>query len=301
MKVLKKFLCVLLILAASALAGLAVYFGNGNPADQNTRNEIENPPEGILVDSSAKGQLAFMPEDGTSTGIVFYPGAKVEYDAYGELAERLARNGYLVVLADMPLNLALLNINAADRVIERYPDVAQWYLCGHSMGGLAASNYCWHHQDSVDGLILLASRIKCDFSDSTLPVLLISATEDGICTPEILEEDDTPLPADYTHVVIDGGCHGYFGSYGDQKMDGTPSISRQEQQDQTAEYITAFIEAHKGNAESVSHVLIPVWRDDAESDLIEELAMEKTPIRSSALWRKMINEENESGRQTRRA
>ena len=245
MRVLKRLLLVLFVVVASALIGLVIFFGNGYPADQNARNAIENPAEGLLVDSSTKGQIAFMPEDGSRTGIVFYPGAKVEYDAYAELASRFAQNGYMCVLVDMPLNLALLNKNAADKVLERFPDVTQWYLCGHSMGGLAASNYSWHHQNSVDGLILLASRIKYDFSDSMLPVLQISATEDGICTPELLESDDTPLPADYTHVVIEGGCHGYFGSYGNQKNDGVSTISREEQQDQTAESTTTFISEHK--------------------------------------------------------
>ena len=241
-KVIKRILAVLLLLAVLAAGGMALYFSDGNPADENARYAIEYPASGTVTDSTGKGQIVFMPEGGSRTGLVFYPGAKVRYDAYAELAQRLALDGYMCVLVDMPLNLAVFDEDAADDVISRYPDVDQWYICGHSMGGLAASGYALKHQEALDGLILLASRIKNDFSQSELPVLLISATEDGICTPERLEAEDTPEPADFTHIVIEGGCHGYFGSYGEQKHDGTPTITREEQLDITAENIRQFIE-----------------------------------------------------------
>lgn len=245
MKMLKKALIIIVALLFLAAGGLAIYFYNGNPADQNAVNAIEHPAAGVIVDKTYNGQIAFIPETGSEIGIVFYPGARVRYEAYAELAERIALNGSMCVLVDMPLNLAILNENAADSVIERFPDVARWYLCGHSMGGLAAANYSWKHQDTLEGLIVLASRIRRDFSTSKLPILLISATEDGICTPEILSADTTPEPADFTHVVIEGGCHGYFGSYGEQKHDGTPTISREEQLDQTAESIRVFVDRLK--------------------------------------------------------
>jgi len=241
MRIVKKVLTILVVLLILAAGGLAFYFNAGSPADQNAMNAIEHPVAGVVVDSSYKGQIVFTPEAGSETGIIFYPGARVRYEAYAELAERIALNGCMCVLVDMPLNLAILNENAADSVIERFPDVSRWYLCGHSMGGLAAANYSWKHMDSLAGLIVLASRIKRDFSTSNLPVLLISATEDGICTPEILSSVTTPEPANFTHVVIEGGCHGYFGSYGEQMNDGTPTISRKEQMDQTAESIRAFV------------------------------------------------------------
>ena len=44
-----------------------------------------------------------------------------------------------------------------------------------------------------------------------------------------------------TEVVISGGCHAFFGAYGEQKGDGTPGISREEQIDITAREIADFI------------------------------------------------------------
>ena len=48
------------------------------------------------------------------------------------------------------------------------------------------------------------------------------------------------LPADTTEVILEGGCHAQFGSYGPQDGDGIPTISSEEQTRQTAEAIAAF-------------------------------------------------------------
>ena len=45
----------------------------------------------------------------------------------------------------------------------------------------------------------------------------------------------------YTETIIDGGCHAGFGSYGAQKGDGAPVISAEEQQQQTADALAAWI------------------------------------------------------------
>ena len=47
-----------------------------------------------------------------SVGLIIYPGARVLPAAYGPLAQRIAAHGYLVVVASMPLNLAVLDIDA---------------------------------------------------------------------------------------------------------------------------------------------------------------------------------------------
>ena len=42
---------------------------------------------------------------------------------------------------------------------------------------------------------------------------------------EKYEENKSNHPESFTEVVIDGGCHAYFGMYGAQDGDGTPAIS----------------------------------------------------------------------------
>ena len=49
------------------------------------------------------------------------------------------------------------------------------------------------------------------------------------------------LSEDYTEVVIEGGCHAYFGAYGAQDGDGEPSISAEQQWEMTAQAIAEFV------------------------------------------------------------
>ena len=71
--------------------------------------------------------------------------------------------------------------------------------------------------------------------------LLHDLAEDGVLNREKYEADRVNLPQDTTETVIDGGCHAEFGSYGAQKGDGTPTISAEEQQRQTADALAAWM------------------------------------------------------------
>ena len=46
---------------------------------------------------------------------------------------------------------------------------------------------------------------------------------------EKYDENKINLPGGFTETVIDGGCHAYFGMYGTQDGDGTPTIGNKEQ------------------------------------------------------------------------
>ena len=71
--------------------------------------------------------------------------------------------------------------------------------------------------------------------------LLHDLAEDGVLNREKYEADRINLPQDTTETVIDGGCHAGFGSYGAQNGDGTPTISAEEQQQQTADALAAWM------------------------------------------------------------
>ena len=71
--------------------------------------------------------------------------------------------------------------------------------------------------------------------------LLHDLAEDGVLNREKYEADRTNLPQDTTETIIDGGCHAGFGSYSAQKGDGTPTISAEEQQRQTADALAAWM------------------------------------------------------------
>jgi len=238
----KKVIIAIGVLLLAVIVALGVYLLDYNEADADAQALLKAPAPGTTV-TFEDGYIIFSSNDTSkgTDGVIFYPGAKVRYDAYAEIASALAENGIRCVLCDMPLNLALLDTDSANAAMELCPDVENWYIGGHSMGGLAAQRYAFEHADDLSGLILLGSRITKDFSDSDLPVLRISATNDGICTPERLAAEETPHPKYFETVVIEGGCHAYFGSYGAQAHDNTPTITKQEQQKQTVDAIVKFI------------------------------------------------------------
>ena len=182
----------------------------------------------------------FVPEEPTA-GLIFYPGGKVEHTAYAPLLHACAENGILCALVRMPGNLAVLDANAADGLQEAYPEIITWYIAGHSLGGAMAATYAAAHPEDFDGLILLAAYSTKDLTGTALRVLSVYGSADSVMNRESYEKNRSNLPADTTEVVLDGGCHAQFGSYGPQYGDGVPTISGEEQVRQTTEAITAFI------------------------------------------------------------
>ena len=186
--------------------------------------------------------LAFIPEN-AETGLIFYPGGKVEYTAYAPLMRALADNGVLGVLVRMPLNLAVLDVNAADGIPEQYPQIRHWYIGGHSLGGSMAASYAAKNASTYEGLVLLASYSTADLSTSGLSVISIYGSEDGALNMEKYAEYKRNLPAALEEHIIEGGCHAGFGSYGLQDGDGVPKITGEEQIAETARLLTAFFDS----------------------------------------------------------
>ena len=177
----------------------------------------------------------------SKVGFIFYPGGKVEHKAYESLMMELASKGILCVLIEMPFNLAVLDVNAADGVCELYPAVKSWYIGGHSLGGSIAASYAAKNSEDFDGVILLGSYSTADISATTLDALSIYGSEDNVMNREKYETYKTNLPEAMTEIVIDGGCHAYFGMYGEQEGDGTPTLSAEEQIRVSADYISDFV------------------------------------------------------------
>jgi pimeloyl-ACP methyl ester carboxylesterase len=110
-------------------------------------------------------------------------------------------------------------------------DVTRWVVGGHSLGGAMASQYAETERDELVGLLLHAAYPVRDMSDRTgLAVTSIFGAEDGITTPEDVEESTVELPASTQFVPIDGAIHSFFGDYGPQRGDGTATVSRTDAQ-----------------------------------------------------------------------
>ena len=231
-------LCSVVLLVAIIFAVCAVYLSDYYRADEEAIAAFaaENEVDQYYDD----GMIVFEPETATS-GFIFYPGGKVEYTAYAPLMEACASKGILCVLVEMPFNLAVLNINAVDGVQERYPWIEDWYIGGHSLGGSMAAAYLEKNINEYEGLVLLGSYSTADISQADIEVLSVYGSEDNVMNREKYENNRANLPVSFTELVIDGGCHAYFGMYGSQDGDGVPVVTNAEQIEITADAIDLLI------------------------------------------------------------
>ena len=138
----KIIICIVSIVAVIALlfSACAVYLGDYyhaiTPAGESFGlQDGSSLPETIKLDN---GNIVCKSENATK-GLIFYPGGKVEYTAYLPLMESLAQKGILCVLVKMPFNLAVFDVNAADGIREMFPEITDWYIGGHSLGGSMAA------------------------------------------------------------------------------------------------------------------------------------------------------------------
>ena len=182
-------------------------------------------------------------EGTATTGIIFYPGGLVEYQAYLPLMEKLARRGAFCILVEMPFDFAFFDYRAAGRFIELYPQINKWYMAGHSLGGAMAASYVSRHTEDFEGLILLAAYSTHNISDSKLKVLSIYGSKDGVLNKAHYQKYRKNLPPvgqGFREIIIEGGNHAQFASYGAQKGDYMSEITPDEQQEKTAEEIAEW-------------------------------------------------------------
>lgn len=176
----------------------------------------------------------FFDGSGDETALVFYPGGKVDTNAYALLMKEIAQGGVDCFLLDVPFHLAILDTNAADKVTKKY-DYKHWLSGGHSMGGVAASSYAVSH-DEVQGLVMLASFPSAKLPER-LKLLTVYGGNDKVMNRDAYNNSRQFFPKDSTELEVSGGNHAGFGNYGAQEGDGAAEISSSEQQRQTAEAV----------------------------------------------------------------
>lgn len=235
-------LVVLVVAAVLAAAAFFAYVGDFYHDLDAASHDLAST-EALPV-QQGESYLAFG-DPAAETGIVLYPGAKVEYTAYAPLMRELAERGYLAVVVEMPFNLAFFDINAADGVRSAFPQVKTWWVGGHSLGGSMAAQYAADHSDdaALGGIVLLGAYSASDLSATDLGALVVYGENDEVINRDKLSEGEALLPPDAQTVKIAGGNHAGFGTYGPQDGDGEASIAPEEQREQTADAVDAYLEA----------------------------------------------------------
>ena len=238
-KVLLICLLSILFVLLAAVSAFLIYTGNYYKADLGAIDAFKTDTS-VTQKVLDNGDIVFKP-DGAETGFIFYPGGKVEHTAYKPLMEACASQGIMCVLVKMPFNLAIFDVDAAESIKVQSPEIKHWYIGGHSLGGAVSAMYVANHSEEYDGLILLAAYASVDISDTSLKVLSIFGSNDKVLKMEDYNKYKTNLPNSFKEIIIDGGCHAYFGMYGAQKGDGTPTITNEEQISKTVEEIMKIV------------------------------------------------------------
>src|SRR5699024_2760495 len=205
-------LLVVLVLVLVAVVGLVAWAKTGVMAAEDAPWQAVQDRPGITVSEDATA-LVLRPDgtgaDGTGaegtrsegTGLVFFPGAKVEPAAYAaRLADLVAEDGITVVIAKPWLGLALLDRRDLETFTAAADDVETRMAGGHSLGGVRA---CQLAADA-DALVLLGSYCANGLSATDLPVLSISGSEDGLSTPQKIDDARDLLPDDARMLEIPG-------------------------------------------------------------------------------------------------
>lgn len=214
------------------------YFSKEYKSLINEKIALENISN-VKIDIS-KDIIVLLPKEKSEIGIIFYPGAKVDYRAYLRMASLISQHGIAVYIPKMPLNFAIFDSDRFKEVIETNKNIKKWYLAGHSLGGAAISKYL-ETDERIKGIIYFASYPTKTINSSKKQVLAMFGSQDGLITKEKREEKVKLLPENAQILVIEGGNHAGFGNYGTQDNDGQAIISAEEQQEIAAETVNKFI------------------------------------------------------------
>ena len=104
----------------------------------------------------------------------------------------------------MPLNFAIFDYNIADEVISKFPNIKNWAISGHSLGGVMAAKYA-SENSNIEGVILYASYPQGDeLKDSNVEVTSIYGSLDGVANLEKISDSKNLLPSTTTFIEIAG-------------------------------------------------------------------------------------------------
>ena len=227
----KRILLVLLVAIVALIIGFIVWANNALQPMPEALAALQS--DANVQVSETNGWYVFTPTAAKpTTGLIFYPGGKVDARAYAPQMHAIAAEGYLTVITPMPLYLAIFGINKADDVVKAYPDIQHWGIAGHSLGGSMAAQYI-SSSTKVKGLAFWASYPAVDLSKADIKAVSIYGTSDGVAKQESVLGGEKLLPANTPFVAIQGGDHSGFGWYGMQPGDNPATISREDQNAQT--------------------------------------------------------------------
>jgi hypothetical protein len=213
-------------LVISLLLVIAVGYASPRVATERALGELSSDAKVRVVDKLTWYELVPDRKDkydnviAPTTGLVFYPGGRIDPQAYAATLRPLAEAGYLVAVLKVPLSLAMIDIGHAGSVINVHPEIDAWAVSGHSVGGVAAAAYV-DDDERVDGLVLYAAYPAAKIKRTDFTALSLFGSADEQTTPARVDATKSLLPEKTRYVRLEGATHDVFGDYGETSGDGT--------------------------------------------------------------------------------
>lgn len=238
----KKLLAVFFLITIVTFGGFILWAGIAAVPGPAAMLALQSDQQVVITDRNI--YITFEPANlQPSTGLIFYPGGRVDYRAYAPILRQIAAQGYLVAVVPARLNLAFFSIEAGEPVLSDFPQIKVWAVGGHSLGGVAASYFAEKHPQ-VRGIIFLASYPADDkLKNSDTQMLSIYGSNDGLASGAMIEQNKTLMPASAQFSLIPGGNHAQFGDYGPQFGDNPATIAPEEQWQQTTDATVVFLQS----------------------------------------------------------
>ncbi len=230
-----------LLLVIIAFATILTWMLFPSRATAESLTEAKAVPGLTLEETTEYYQLSNNGASTTDQALIFYPGAHVASNAYlAKLAPQAVR-GVTVFVVKSPLQFAIFDPGAAGRIIAAHTGVKRWYVGGHSLGGVVACMYAKDHVSQLSGLFFFGSYCSGDISGTTLPVLSLGGSQDGLSTPAKIQAAKHLNPPSALYLVIPGADHADFGDYGKQFGDQPSTTTRLEVKQAITDALTGFI------------------------------------------------------------
>lgn len=195
--------------------------------------------------------LSFLPAPSKSnTALIFICGSGVTAEAYAPLLRPVADKGTPVFIIKLPYRFAPLAshkqtaMERVNAVIATYPEITDWVIAGHSLGGALAARMASLEPEKFSALLLIATTHpkREDLSSLDLPITKVYGSKDGVAPVARVLENKKLLPGHTRWIEVSGANHSQFGRYGHQLMDGEATISREQQEQLTREEIFRVLE-----------------------------------------------------------
>ena len=241
-KVFKKISLILFVvlLVLIIVAGIYLQPTKANlPEFETVKNNqnielIDNQTEWIIRPKNLENR-----QESSDKNLIFYTGGLVEEKAYlYNLSKISEKTNYTVFVPKINFNLAVLDQQAAKKVVDKY-NLQKFVLSGHSLGGVVA---CYNVNDlKPDGLILFGSYCDKPITNFRGKILSITGSKDGLIKLDQKQIKDTLLPKQAKFLEIQGMNHAQIGHYGNQKGDNPAEISNEEATNKLVEIVAQNI------------------------------------------------------------